>query len=111
MLDGHATTANLISIGKYGYERNSSEGLRDGAMYLLSHYGMLRGHNVRDIELPDMWTMELEEEGHSPCFPLVVTLLNGKTNHDGRLELAGMMRNKDYKRCVLGALAMYLFDV
>lgn len=36
----------LVRMADYGFERNNSEGLRNRAMMLLSHYGMLRSGNL-----------------------------------------------------------------
>jgi len=60
--------------------------------------------------MADLWTFELEDEGFGRCMPLVLTLDNRKMKQNGRLEIGGMLRNKDINICPLGAFALYCFD-
>ena len=110
LLDGHADPQAFVAMANEGLERGSPAGLRDRAMFLFTHYAMLRGQNARNIEMADLWTVELEGEGFGRCMPLIVTLDNGKMNQDGRLEFGGMFRNQQLDRCPLGAFALYFFD-
>lgn len=40
--------------------------LRGRAAFSLSHYGLLRGENVRDLELADVFLQPLNGEGFQP---------------------------------------------
>lgn len=50
------------------------DNLRGRAAFLLSHYGLLRGENVRDLELADMFSQPLDNEGFRPCIALVLLI-------------------------------------
>ena len=47
---------------------------------------MLRGLNARNIELPDLRSVELEGEDLGVASPLAVSLDNGKMNQSERLR-------------------------
>ena len=108
-LDGYCTQEEWSTICREGLQRNSVEGLRDRTMAMVSHYGLLRGENVRGMQLPDVHSLTLENEGPTRCEALVILLLNGKTNQEGRTEFMGAIRNKSWEACPIGALALYLF--
>lgn len=77
---------------------------------MISHYGLLRGESTRAIQLADMQMYDLENtEGPTSCDALLILLLNGKTNQEGRNEYMGAIRNRNWDICPLGALAMYFF--
>ena len=71
-----------------GFKRNNAEGLRDRCLNLMSHHTLARGDNARHVELADLHSVVLENEGFSRCLALVVVLLNGKTNQHGHLDMA-----------------------
>lgn len=49
------------------------------------HYGLLRGQDCRGMQLPDVQYLSLEKrEGPTECDVMVVLLLDGKTNQDGK---------------------------
>lgn len=79
-------------------------------MNVLSHFGLLRGDNSRNIELPDLHHIKLENEGFSDALVLIVLLFNGKTNQEGRLEMVGCLRAENWQCCAWNALAFYFFD-
>jgi hypothetical protein len=109
-LDGYSLDQQFAKILTEGLDRNSSQGLRDRTMAALSHFGLLRGENTRGIQLPDLQFLSLDDrEGPSICDVMVVLLFNGKTNQEGRTQYMGAMRNKDWRCCPMGALAMWLF--
>lgn len=84
--------------------------LRGRAAFLVSHYGLLRGENVRDLELADMFSQLLDNEGFQQCTALVLLIQHGKTNTYGKLQHVGFMRNKDVHVCPVGAVALYFFE-
>jgi hypothetical protein len=109
-LDGYSLDRQFANIMNEGFDRNSPQALRDRTMSALSHFGLLRGENTRGIQLPDLQFLSLDEqEGPSLCDVMVILLLNGKTNQEGRTQYMGAMRNKDWRCCPMGALAMWLF--
>jgi hypothetical protein len=46
-----------------------------------------------------------------PPFPLLplTNILIGKTNQHGRIEYGAALRHRDYKSCLIGAIAVYFF--
>lgn len=40
---------------------------------------------------------------------MVILLMEGKTNQEGKIQYCGAMRNKNWEACPLGAMAMWLF--
>ncbi|POM81218.1 Hypothetical protein PHPALM_844 [Phytophthora palmivora] len=84
--------------------------LRGRAAFLVSHYGLLRGENIRDLELADMFSQKLDGEGFQPSTALVLLIQHGKTNTYGKLQHVGFMRNKNVHVCPIGAIAFYLFE-
>lgn len=93
-----------------GVNRQTVESLlRTGADFLMAHCMLLRGECRRTIQFPDLFSIELENEGPTPCHALIVILRNGKTNQCGRLEYGVAVRHKNLFSCPLSQLAFYLF--
>jgi hypothetical protein len=62
------------------------------------------------MELVDLCLLRYNKEaGPMPCFAIVATLSNGKTNKDGRKQFMGAIRHKDPLLCTMGAFAQYFF--
>ncbi|OWZ20999.1 hypothetical protein PHMEG_0004520 [Phytophthora megakarya] len=80
------------------------------AAFLISRYGLLRGENVRDLELADMFFQPLDKEEFQPCIALVLFIQHGKMNTYGKLQHCGFMRNKNAHLCPVGCVAFYLFE-
>ena len=110
-LEGY-TKDQLISINKHWLGKNSEAALRDRTAFQLCHYGLLRGDNVRELELCDLHTLDLgPKEGYTEhCHAVVCTLRRGKTNQYGRIEFGSFMRNSVVEICPVGALAIYFFS-
>jgi hypothetical protein len=79
-------------------------------MFTLSHYGLMRGQNVRGMELPDLFSLPLEGEGPTDCIAVVSSMRNGKTNAFGKLEYGAMIRAKNVEACGISTLGFYLFE-
>lgn len=109
MQDGNTTTDTFKQLLNVCLQRSTAEGLRDRLAFCLGHFGLLRSDNTLQIELADLASVDLPNEGPSPCFAVTVLLDNGKTNKDGRCEYAAFSRNKDVEACGVNALAFYLF--
>ncbi|KAK4700175.1 hypothetical protein P7C70_g6078, partial [Phenoliferia sp. Uapishka_3] len=108
-LDGYNSVEQLQAIALHLLRKNSPEGVRELAMHRLSFGGLLRGHHVREADYADFHTVVLEDMGYSRCIALILVLDHGKTNQSGRLEMAGMIRAKDFLTCPLFAFAAHLF--
>lgn len=107
LLDGYQSTSQFVDISMKFLERHD---IRGRAMFLLSHYGLLRGENIRGLEFADMFSQVLDGEGFSESVALVLLIQNGKTNQYGKMQHVGYMRNKEVKLCPVGAAALYLFE-
>lgn len=110
LLDGYHKAEQVTSILNEGLQRNSPEGLRDRTTAALSHYGILSGEDARGIQLPDIQHLPMNHrEGPTVCDIMVILLMEGKSNQEGKTQYCGAMRNKDWEACPLGAMAMWLF--
>jgi hypothetical protein len=56
---------------------------------------LLQGHSTRACQLPDPFTLEFENEGVTPCWPVIMVMDQGKTNPFGKREYAACIRNKE----------------
>jgi hypothetical protein len=109
-LDGYSKEDDFKEILETAFKRNTPEGLRDRTMVALCHYGLLRGQDARGMQFPDVQYISLEDqEGPTLCDVLVVLLLSGKTNKDGKTQFMAAMRNKRWELCGMGALAFWMF--
>lgn len=107
LLDGCQSTQQFMDMSLHSMERHD---IRGRACYFLSHYGLLRGKNVRELELADMLAQPFDGEGFSECIALVLLIHHGKTNQNEKLQHVGYMRNKDVRVCPVGVVAVYLFE-
>ncbi|OWZ09796.1 LOW QUALITY PROTEIN: hypothetical protein PHMEG_00017445 [Phytophthora megakarya] len=103
LLDGYHSEAQFRQICGAFFDLNDISGR---AELLVSHYGLLRGENIRDLGLADMFSQELDREEYQTC-----TALHGKTNTFGKLQHVGFIRNKDVHLCPVGAVAFHLFEL
>ena len=75
----------------------------------MAHHMLLRGGSRRQLQLADLFSLHLPNEGPTACRPLIVILDNGNTNQYGRREYIGVMRHRDPLLCTMGQMAFYLF--
>jgi len=68
---------------------------------------LLRGGSRRRAELPDLQLLYLQNEGSLPAPYLLYVMSNGKTNQNGRIEYAGVLRHRDVRLYSLSAMANY----
>ena len=68
-----------------------------------------RGENKRMMQLPDLYFVELLNEGPTPCHCLTLAMLQGKTNQHARIEHGYAIRHMNVEACSVGALALYFF--
>ncbi|KDO19099.1 hypothetical protein SPRG_15578 [Saprolegnia parasitica CBS 223.65] len=111
LIDGYTTQEQLSQIAKHYWTPASFFGvrLRDWLAFALSHYYLLRGETARMLELADLQSVQLENEGTSKCVAVIAVQRQGKTNQHGRVELAVCLRAKDVSVCPQAAMACYLF--
>lgn len=95
------------SLGKGTVE----QALRTQVDFLLGNSMLLRPNNRLPMELADLFLMPLPKEGtnNSSGWCLVAVIDQGKTNRNGRLEYGAALRHRDYRSCLIGALAAYFF--
>jgi len=96
---------------KYGNDStfNAFRGLRNRLGYLLSEQGLIRGENVRDLELPDFFCVNYDDEGPMLCTAMVILKGRGKTNQYGKPLFSGYFRHVDVNLCAVSAAAFFLF--
>lgn len=103
--------ACLAGLWQQGAESQhyAEQHLRTACDLLLNHTMLLRGHSTRACQLADLFTLEFQNEGVTPCWPVIMVMDQGKTNQFGKREYAACIRNRDVLTCPVGALAFYLF--
>lgn len=69
---------------------------------------LLRGEDVRGLQLPDLFTIQMTE-GPTPCWPMIIMKSHGKTNQFGHIEYMGVMRHKEPLLCTVSQTAFYFF--
>jgi len=88
---------------------NAFKGLCNRLGYLLSEQGLICGENVRDLELPDFFCVNYDDEGPMLCTAMVILKGRGKTNQYGKPLFSGYFRHVDVKLCTVSAAAFFLF--
>lgn len=83
--------------------------LRTAADLLLAHTLLLRGEVRRKVQMADLFTLTLDNEGPTPCHAMVVLIDNGKTNQDGRREYGTAVRHKNPLLCTMASIGFYFF--
>lgn len=76
---------------------------------LLQHFALLRSESMIGLDFADLFSVELPDEGITPCTAVIVIMRSGKTNQFSNIEYGSFIRNKDVEVCPVSALAQYLF--
>jgi hypothetical protein len=94
LADGYTTLDEFSRLASSFFDESyqMDVGLRFRAMFLLSHYGLMRGQNARDLEFADLQLHEMLNSGPQKAYALYAVLSNGKTNQVNRTEYAAMTR-------------------
>jgi len=92
-----------------GSSFNAFKGLRNRLGYLLCEQRLIRGENVRDLQLPDFFSVVYDVEGPMLCTAMVILKGPGKTNQFGKPLFSGYYRHVDVKLCAMSAAAFFLF--
>ena len=119
LLDGYSSLGELRRLASECMNPTSAlvgrwrlhKRIRTRTACLLSHAGVLRSEDIRGAELADLFSLPYNPTSSesSPIVALVLTLLQGKTNAKGNIEIASCFRFKDPNICPIGALGFYLF--
>lgn len=90
--------------------RVAEQAFRTQLDFLLGNSMLLRLSNRLKLELADFFLMPLPKEGpKGDSWCCVAVMDQGKTNQHGRIEYGAALRHRDYRSCLIGALATYLF--
>ena len=118
LMDGYDSVAmqNVVRAGWTNWttmKRIDSQSieshLRTAVDFLFGHTMLLRSEHRRDVQLPDLFSLELKNMGPTPCKAMIMILNQGKTNPFGRLEYATVVRHKEVLYCPMSQLAFYFF--
>lgn len=111
LLDGYTTAVQLGQITDSFLTLNTPAGLRDRLALLLCHAALLRGNNVRGMELSQLQTHVLpaHNEGYTRSVAYQLVLRNGKSNQTNNVEYGAFLRAREVESCAVGAMAMHLF--
>lgn len=106
--DGY-TDQELLRINQYFLVQNNIFSLRNKVCFSMSHAMLMRSETALGTQLPDLFIMELKNQGPSSCFAIVATITFGKTNKDGKIQYGSALRHRDVEVCPHGAFAQYFF--
>ena len=95
-------------IADFCWHKNNWKGIRDLMSLTNMRAMVLRGENMRILELPDLFLYPMVREGNG-CVAIVSVLNQGKKNQYGKQEMAGTLRSKSISWCAHGALARWLY--
>lgn len=99
----------LLQIFDEAMKQNSGVGLRNRLTFQIAHFCLMRGDNVRKLELSDLQHQYFDNEGFTKCISISLQMARGKTNRYNRKESAAFLRHKDVRLCPVSGLALYLF--
>ena len=68
--DGY-TPDELIRVSMYYFTSATESMMRDRLVFLMQHMMLLRGESTRRMDLTDLFTLDLKDEGYSECPALV----------------------------------------
>src|SRR5690242_11851914 len=61
--DGYLSSEELSTISNEFLSSSVSIGFRDRCAFLLAHYAIIRGENIRNLEFADLLIVQLPNEG------------------------------------------------
>jgi hypothetical protein len=111
LLDGYCTTDDLVAISRYYMNLNSGSDLRNRLSHFLCHACLLREESATNLELPDLFSVVLENEGYSDCRALLMIMEQGKTNQYGRREFESCIGHPNVEVCPVGARLVSFFQM
>ena len=109
--DGYTSTKEMESIANTFLKGGATSDCswRNRAMFLVQHYGVLRGQTARQFDFADLQCRKFNVNAPTDCIALVLITKRSKTNHVNRIEEIGILRAKEPEVCAVGALALYFF--
>ena len=110
MQDGYDET-KMIEAVRFcwqGRKQSAESLLRTAVDFLLSHNILMRSESRLAAELSGFFTVQLPNEGPTPCFPMNMIMDNDKMNPQGRLEYGAVMRHRNPLLCTMAHMAFYL---
>ncbi len=69
---------DLIKMSTYYLDVNKPLAIRNRLMFLLPHFTLCHGENVRALQLADLFSIKLDNEGYSTCSAVVAVMSQGK---------------------------------
>lgn len=109
LFDGYTTDKELESILTAFIETNNSPaGVRNAAMWALSHSGMLRGDNVRALELADLGLCTSVHHGKT-VQAVTMLMRRTKTNKTAKALATGFVRHRCHELDSVFLLALHFF--
>jgi hypothetical protein len=96
-------------LAQFYWLKNTEEGLKQRADFLMSFALMSRGDNLRNLKLSEIGHRFYPEEGVSGSHLLRTVWRKSKKNQYGNIQQNTLMRHKDVTKCPFGALGLYLF--
>ncbi|ORE06222.1 hypothetical protein BCV72DRAFT_329203 [Rhizopus microsporus var. microsporus] len=90
-------------------KKNDPLGFKDRLCFLISHAMLCRSQTALGMQLADLLSLVLEDQGIPECIALVATITFGKTNQHGKIECDLSVRHHDGEACSVGALVINLF--
>ncbi|KAI3657232.1 hypothetical protein MP638_000537 [Amoeboaphelidium occidentale] len=96
-------------LAHFYWTKDSEEGLKQRADFLLSFGLMSRGDNLRNLKLSEVGHRFYPEEGVAGSHLLRTVWRKLKKNQYGNIQQNALMRHKDVSKCPFGALGLYLF--
>lgn len=108
LADGYRQN-DVARISSYFFAQGTLTSFRSRLDFLLGHSMLCRSEDKRNAFLSNLEVYELEDEGPTPCYAIVLNFTKSKTNQDGRKEIGAAIRHKDAHQCSVGGLGFYLF--
>jgi hypothetical protein len=110
LLDGYSNSDQLGALYRSGWELyNSLKGVRNTALCAVSHALLLRGDNVRGLDLADLFIVDMEHGAGRSHPAFVLTMTRSKTNDEGRKDFSSFLRHVDVRCCPATWVALYFF--
>ena len=101
--------SNQTKLAKHFWEKNSEDGLKLRADFLLSYSLVSRGSNIRNLKISEIGHVEFPKEGVAGAHLLRTVWRKSKKNQYGKFEQNGALRHEDVTRCSIGALSFLFF--
>lgn len=108
LADGYTEEKQFEDLAEAFLE--TSTGIRDRALFLVTHYGFLRGDNGRMLEFSHFQCIQIPGVGPMKCPAIQLILQQSKTNHVNRKDTTAFIRAKNVLVCGVGGLALYMFE-